>query len=102
MVVATCCRDFTDAAWLDLLDDPALRDDLARLIPQRPDSVDAPGWQGDFHSLTRDRLQAPSRRAYSNAVFAATLLVQQGGTVEMLDDEPLVSDLPFKQRSKLG
>jgi hypothetical protein len=33
---------------------------------------------------------------YSNAMFIANFAVQPGGMIEMLDDEPIASDLPVK------
>jgi hypothetical protein len=71
-------------------------------IPQNPDPKTRTVIEGTIRPATYEGRNEQGHFLcdavvyYSNAMFIANFAVQPSGMIEMLDDEPIASDLPVK------
>ena len=87
---------------IEFLDDPLIAE-IMSADEENPDLLSArAAVEATIRPLTLEEIDDQGRYLcdgvvfYSNAIFAANFAVQPDGMVEMLDDEPIAADLPYK------
>lgn len=72
--------------WLEKVADPSIRAQAAaKLIPLEIKADPEGDWR------------ARAVVSYSNALFIGSFLIKRNGVVEMLDDQPIMTDLPLRR-----